>query len=314
MERIEFSRAFYIKLGVGGKLEGSSIKENKARIGWAFLHLEEINGRDWEAIKKKHKGEWANKAAEAKDINALKLIVDSTSDVIWITFHASQLWWCRFGESGIKEDSVSKFRLLAGKWSNLDINGHPLLVNQIPGNISKTQGFHGVVCEVKEVDDLKRLLNNNPSEEYELISSAKEELGNQIKSGLRRLYWKDFEILVDLLFHNAGWRRISLVGETMKDVDMELEEPITTFLYQVQVKAQATVEEFEYCAEKFENSVVNFSHGKIKKLYFIVHSPDKKLEEYNLEKYKDVELILPDKLASMVVEFGLTDWLLKKIK
>jgi len=90
MEKIEFSRAFYIKLGVGGKLEKSSINDNSARIGWAFLQLEENNGRDWEAIKIKHKGEYANQGAATKDINALKLIVDSTSDDIWITFHASQ--------------------------------------------------------------------------------------------------------------------------------------------------------------------------------------------------------------------------------
>jgi hypothetical protein len=34
MEIIRFIKAYYSKLGRGGKWEESSIRENKARIGW----------------------------------------------------------------------------------------------------------------------------------------------------------------------------------------------------------------------------------------------------------------------------------------
>jgi hypothetical protein len=46
MRLIEFKNAYNIKLGKGGILEESSISENKARIGWNFLTVDEINGKD----------------------------------------------------------------------------------------------------------------------------------------------------------------------------------------------------------------------------------------------------------------------------
>ena len=73
----------------------------------------------------------------------------------------------------------------------------------------------------------------------------------------------------------------------------------------MQVKSQATIEEFE-------EYVRQFSQGNFRKLYFVVHSPDEKLAEHQTSG--NVELILPARLTEMVVDFGLTDWLLKKVK
>ena len=92
----------------------------------------------------------------------------------------------------------------------------------------------------------------------------------------------------------------------MKYSDLELEERITGERYQVQVKSQATISDFEEYAK-------NFSHRNFRKLYFVVHSPDEKLITYHSDLYHDVELILPERLAQMV-DHGLTGWLLKKIK
>jgi hypothetical protein len=307
MEKIEFSRAFYIKLGPGGKYEESSIRENKVRIGWANLSLDEINNQDKDSILKKYQSTYTNKSVATMDINALKTIVDSTPDDIWITFHASQLWWCRLASGSVQEDDLSKYRLVEGKWQNRDICGNSLLINQIPGNISMVQGFRATVCKVRDIDDLKRLINNVSSYQYTQIVQARGALIKEIEKGLSGLFWKDFEILIDLLFRNAGWHRLSLVGEEMKYVDMELQEPITGELYQVQVKSQASFTDYDEYAR-------NFSHGSFRKMYFVVHTPDQTLVDNRQVKYEDVELILPDKLAEMVVDLGLTEWLLKKIK
>lgn len=235
----------------------------------------------------------------------MKKLVHSDLDDVWITFHTSHLWWCRVAESGIEQDDISKYRRVAGKWCNCDIDGNPLIISQISGRLSKTQGFRGTICDVGAVDDLRRLLNNQPSKTYQTISEAKENLEKEVGEGLRLLHWKDFETLVDLIFRNAGWRRISLVGETMKYVDMELEEPITGDLYQVQVKSDATQADFQEYAEQF-------SQGSFRKLYFVVHSSQEKWTDP--PKYEHVELVLQEHLAKMVVELGLINWLLKKIK
>ena len=307
MQTVDFKNAYYIKLGSGGKWEKSSIQENKIRIGWTNLTVEEINQRNWDIIKEKHQHVYKNKGSATADINALKTIVESTSDDIWITFHDRQLWWCRVGEPGIFKDEISRYRKVAGQWKNHDINGNPLIINQIPGSISKVQRFQGTRCRIKEVDDLRRLLNNQPSQAFQAISEAKKLLIEEVERGLKGLHWKDFETLVDLVFRNAGWRRTSVLGETMKFADIELEEPITGDLYQVQVKSAATVDDFEKYAK-------NFSPGNFRKFYFVVHSPQEKLANYQGVTDKDIELILPRQLAQMVVDFGLTDWVLKKIR
>jgi hypothetical protein len=309
MVPVEFVRAYYIKLGPGGTFEEAAISENKARIGYDVLSVKEINGRNWKVLKTELQSrvKYKNAGSATMDINALRTFVESTSEDVWITFHASQLWWCKLGDATLGEDEVSRYRLLAGEWHNRDIHGHPLPITQIPGSISKVQRFQATVCRVTEIDDLRRLINDQPSQAYQDILQAKDNLANLVQEGIRRLYWKDFEILVDLVFRHAGWSRVSVVGEAMKFSDMELEEPMTGDLYQVQIKSQATAGEFEEYAQ-------SFAHGGFRKLYFVVHSPDKELSGYQAGKYRDVELVLPRELSKMVVDSGLTSWLLNKVK
>jgi hypothetical protein len=182
-----------------------------------------------------------------------------------------------------------------------------LIINQIPGRLSKIQRFSGTICGLgaSEVDDLRRLLNNQPSAEFQAISSAKATLIQQVENGFSLLHWKDFEILVDLIFRNAGWRRISVRGESMKYVDMELEEPITGDLYQVQVKSDATIADFKAYAEQF-------AEGDFRKLDFVVHNSKEKW--FTAPTYGNVELILQERLAEMTVDLGLVNWLLKRIR
>lgn len=309
MDTIRFTNAYYIKLGKGGKWEKSSIQENKMRIGWKDWELKEINQGDWDAIKENHRHEYKTKGAATADINALKIITESTPDDIWITFYENQLWWCRLGEIGIDKDKVSKYRPLSEKWRCEDINQMVLFKDQIPGSISKIARFQATVCTLGkiELEALKRLLNNLPSEAHETISRIKTSLVTEVSKGMDLLHWKDFEILVDLVFRNAGWRRVSLLGEDMKDFDLVLEEPITRSIYPVQVKSRAPASVFEEFAKKF-------SSDKYRKMYFVVRVLDENLAAYPTEKYPDVELILQKQLAEMVVDLGLTDWLMKKIR
>jgi hypothetical protein len=258
-------------------------------------------------LLREQEGRPRGKAEVSKDVRALSKIVHSTKEDVWVTFHSAYLWWCRVATSGIEKDAVSKYRKVAGKWSNCDIEGTPLIINQIPGRLSKIQRFSGTICDhgTSEVDDLRRLLNNQPGTEFRAISSAKANLIKQVEYGLSLLHWKDFEILVDLIFRNAGWRRVSVIGESMKYVDVELEEPITGDLYQVQVKSDAKIADYQAYAEQFVK-------GDFRKLYFVVHNSKEKWTD--APAYEDVELILQERLSEMTVDFGLVNWLLKRIR
>jgi hypothetical protein len=154
---------------------------------------------------------------------------------------------------------------------------------------------------------LRRLINGQHSSEYVAILHSKDDLCRHIEGGIRGLHWKDFETLVDLLFRGTGWRRVSVLGETMKFSDIDLEEPITGDMYQVQVKSRATLREFQ----EYSN---DFAGGKYRKLFFVVHSPDEKLADLNQTDTSRVEVLVPRRIAQMVVDLGMVTWLMNKIQ
>lgn len=308
MAEINFDNAYYIKLGRGGEWERSSIEERKIRIGWKEQSLDDINNGRWDIIKKQIEEQIQDRGAATRDFQALKNIVESTEDDIWITFYMSKLWWCKPGEKTIYEDHISKYRKVKECWRDTDINGEPLLINAIPGYLAQIQGFRATVCKVRYNNELRRLLNSQPSSEYKAISDAKIILVQKIENAIRQLHWKDFEILVDLIFRNSGWQRLTFIGKSQKYVDIELKEPITGELYQVQVKSRANLIDFIDYANQFSGTYY-------RKLYFIVHSPEEDLINYQRSSdNKNIELLLPQRLAEMVVDSGLLTWLMNKIK
>ena len=243
MKQVSFKNAYFIKLGGKGIWEKSSIEGNKVRIGWARQSLDDINDHKWDIIREQlqdshsHKS-MINKGAVTRDLNSLKHFAESTIEDVWITFYESYLWWCKI-DGPVLSDDVSKYRRTSGTWYNRDIDDNILIINQISGRLSKIQRFQGTICKVRDTESLLRLINHKPSKEHQEITTAKNTLIERVKAGLKRLHWRDFETLSDLLFSNAGWRRLSIVGKSMKYVDMEYEDPITQELYQVQVKSTA---------------------------------------------------------------------------
>lgn len=137
-------------------------------------------------------------------------------------------------------------------------------------------------------------------------STRRASLAEAVSAALRNLHWTDFETLVDLVFQQAGWRRRSMLGATMKYVDLELEEPITGELYQVQIKSRSAVAEFHNWEAQFAGIVY-------RKRYFVVHSPSLALAALKPSR-PDVELVLPDRLASLVVDHGLVGWVPERVR
>jgi hypothetical protein len=106
---------------------------------------------------------------------------------------------------------------------------------------------------------------------------------------------------------HGGLRRVEISGGTEKDIDLDLESPITEEHIAVQVKSAANVAVWnEY--RKIAKSMKNYS-----RFYFVTHSPDPALQEAARTQaasqyiYWDAE-----KLAEQVIRSGLTGWVLDK--
>ena len=181
MEKVHSKRAYYIKLGRGGEWEQSSISGSMLRIGWGKQDARDINRGNWDKIKQQLIQESKGKQGVAtRDLNALWWISESTSEDLWVTFSQGTMWWCRLGPKGILEDDTSKYRRVDGQWLNKDVHGNSLAINSIPGDLSKIQGFRGTVCRVRELDTLRRLVNDEPSNEYNEIQKRNRALTDSV--------------------------------------------------------------------------------------------------------------------------------------
>jgi hypothetical protein len=184
---------------------------------------------------------------------------------------------------------------------NADIRGKKLTFDTLSGGLLKIQGFRGTICNVKEFDYLKRKINGESLPEVEEADEAKKRMVEKIIPLIKGLAWQDFELLVDLVFSTSGWRRISTLGKTQKDIDMELILPTTNERAYVQIKSSTGKGDLAEHVANVEDSDV------YSRLFFVFHTGD--IKETEEDK---VTVIGPNKLARMVFDVGLTSWLIDK--
>ena len=311
MEELEIGKAHYIKLGTGGKWADKCFKNNIIRIGWSYIQgVDEINIREWDKIEDqiKHYFKRENKKnGSTQDYNALRRICEARQDEVFITFHNNRMYWCQAMNGPVEVDTESKFRRCLNGWSSEPIGGgEPFNISDISGYLTKTQGFQGTSCLLVEdqIKILRRLINNKKKDSTEEVESLKNKMIKTVVELLKDLHPKDCEILADLVFQRSGWQRISIHGENMKFIDMQYIEPITGNRYDVQVKSGAGKKEFEEYALVYKNHQTS-------KFYFITFNPDKSLIGAVSNNPK-IEILYGEKLAKLVFDLGLLNWVLRK--
>ncbi|MCI0483142.1 MAG: hypothetical protein L0Y78_01015 [candidate division NC10 bacterium] len=304
---MELSNASYIKLGRGGEWEAESIASGKLRFGWREQSISDINGGNWQVIEQQlREAPWLPSASQkTRAINGLKLICLSTASDIWITFHQAKLWWARLSDNPVAEDPISKFRTTLDPWSDKNLQGKLLVASELPGKLAQLQAYRWTVCTVQHKDILQRVIEGVSSPKAQAIAHQRTLLAAQLAEAIKELHWKDFEILVDLVFRASGWIRVGVLGEQAKAYDLELREPITDDRYVVQVKSRAGLQELAEAAAQF-------SPDDYRRVFLVVHTPDAALAQ--AEDIPDhVELLPPKDLASRAIDAGLTSWIEEKL-
>jgi len=307
--KIEFDNAFYIKLGEKGSWENDLLNSKIAKIGWDHINLDLILSDNWDTIKQSiHQNyiERGKKTGATQDYNALRNFCKASDHDLFITFHYGKMYWC-FLSPEIKAIGDSKYRSTINGWSCKDVNGNDLYISEMTGNISKIQGFRGTLCKVEDKSALYMILNNQTNPILEKIKISRRDLCKNIETALAELNAYDCENLSDLIFRQSGWQRLSNLGRTMKDFDLELQDPLTKDKMQVQVKAKADRKEFERYASDFEKN-----HDGFDKFCFMVFVPDKTLDD-TVVTQDDVRLMLPKEISELIVDLGLVSWVANKL-
>ncbi len=296
-------QAYYIKLGSGGEWEADSLKQRILRFGYREAPHKACLEGDWNAVRQIYLEIRDNEGAATRDANQIRVFYEAGEDILWITFSGGFLWWC-FAVPGVEEhpDGDGRIRRTADGWHNTDVNGRSLTIDRLSGNLLKVQAFRGTICEVGAFDYLVRRLNGELLPEVQEAKEAEEALVEAIVPMMRLLTWQDFELLVDLIFANSGWRRVGVVGKTQKTVDLELVLPTTGERAFVQVKSSASNAEMQDYRQR------NLRSEAYDRMFFVWHSGD--LEAVQDD---DVTLIGPQRLARMVLDAGLVSWLREKV-
>ena len=305
-QKITASRVQFIKLGEKGKWEKDCIEGLSPCIRLGFRskqHQESLEGK-WDAIWQFWHtfGKTEGKATEFT--NQVKAFYTATEKTLWITFYKRKLWWCFTSEQVQELPDEGRIRKTLAPWSCKDLLGHDLHVDGLSGALTKVQGFRGTICKVTQADYLLERLNGVYPAEVREAEEFLRTLENSIEKLIPRLGWKDFELLCDLIFTQAGWQRISALGKTEKTIDMELQSPVTHKRAVVQVKSEANLKTFLNYKQRFADL------DEDAEAYFVVHKPTADLVAY--ESDGTVFLLTGNRLAELVVSSGLSKWLIQK--
>ncbi len=297
------SKGLYIKLGASGIWEKECLESGILRFGYAETPFDAAVSGDWTTVRKVWLDARQDEGAATRDVIQIRHFFEAGNDTIWVTFYGGLLWWC-FAKPGVKQhqDGRGSYRETVKGWQNTDINGGKLSSDKLSGNLLKVQAFRGTICEIRDFEYLKRKLNGQLLRVVQDAAQAENQMVQKIIPLMRLLTWQDFELLVDLVFANSGWRRVGQLGKTQKTVDIELMLPTTGERAFVQIKSSAGKRDLAEYVVRLKNS------DAYKRMFFVWHSGDVgEVEEGN------AELIGPDRLARMVLDAGLTSWLLEKV-
>jgi hypothetical protein len=307
MTKITPTKVLFIKLGEGGKFEKDCIEKNDTlQLDYRDVdHTLCIKG-DWKSVHNYFTQIEKKKPSVATShTNQIKQFYKETAQTLWITFYANKLWWC-FSKPDITLNADNtKTRQVMGKWSDRDLKHNLLTADTISGRLLRTQGFRGTICLVPEEKYAIAKINGEQMDEVVEVERALSLLKQKLSVLIKHLQWKDFETLIDLIFRQAGWQRVSEIGKTQKTLDLDLYAPVTGESALVQIKSQSGVKEFNDYQSQFE-IMTNYN-----KFFYIVHSPSNDLLNYKI-KMENTKLYFADEISDLIITSGLVEWVMKK--
>lgn len=296
----------YIKLGHAGGWEKECLADGKIRFGFQTATAERyplaVTGR-WADLTQSFIDAGKDRGTATRFTNETRLFFGDTGSTLWITFHGATLYWgFTVPDVPVRHpDGDGVYRHISGGWRSTDRNGELLTVDRLAGSLTKLVGYRGTTCRVDVSDYVVRRINGIKSPEIEQALSALTQMRSSANDLIRLLEPRDFETHVDLVFTTSGWRRQGPVGGTQKTRDMDIILPSTNERAFVQVKSRtSSAELLSYVAQLDER-------GPYDRMFYVFHTGEAAIDDPR------VNVIGPEKLAQLVVDAGLVDWLVRKV-
>jgi len=309
------SNVRYIKLGEGGRWERDCMERNIVRFGFGSARDERFamcHRRDWKALRKSFIAEGKSAGTATRFTNETQLFFEDDGTTLWITFVGERLCW-GFLDPAVPaerhEDGDGVFRPVVSGWRSTDAAGTELTKDKLSGALTQLAAYRGTSCTVRArsrtgidvADYVIRRIKGETRPSVERALAATREMREAAIGLMKDLGPKDFEILIDLIFSSSGWRRLGPVGRTQATLDLNLVLPTTGERAFVQVKSNTTSAQLAEYVAKIDDQ------GEDVRMFYIYHSGEAHTDD------ERVMLIDAEKLAALVVNAGLADWLIQKV-
>ena len=316
-QKISATAIRYIKLGPKGRYEQAALKDGRLYLGYHEVPDEIGISGNWDAVAQIYLDQNLKPSVASNHARQVKDFYEEPESCLWITFIDGCMWWT-FAQQGVtmcleenwsnlagEQGPPSRYRSCIDQWRNTNVEGDQLLIRQLPGYVTKIlSGFQGTICQIAHADAVQRIINAEIDPRVEAAMASRKTLVTDLEKVIDRLYWKDFETLIDLIFQRSGWPRVSPLGGNQKMIEFELENPITNERSFAQVKAQANQRTLDEYIERFERD------AGYKQMFFVCHTVKGTLQS----DHPDVFIWRGLKVAEMAVKTGLTDWILEKVQ
>jgi hypothetical protein len=307
LHSLQPSAVRYIKLGQGGAWFERCSHEGLVELGHSGVPHDVAARGDRNEIEQLLRAQ-GRTPAKAKDF--AREILDFYrlgEDALWITIAAGRLWWA-FAEAEVSPVAApgggARIRRVIGAWRDCDITGAPLRLETLSTRLTKVAAYRQTLCRVEAQDYLLRRINATEDARVVEAQAARARLIASAQDLIATLDWRDFEVLVDLIFAGSGWRRTSGVGGSdQADSDLILEHPTTREAAFVQVKSKPAPAVLADYVDRFRASGFD-------RMFFVCHSPAGTLTS----EVPGVHVWLGERLAEQAVRAGLFDWLVEKAR
>jgi restriction endonuclease len=262
---IAAERCLYIRLGKCGEWTAQCIVAGELRLDYPHVsHEFALDGR-WTQVESQLAELSKDRESSARHAKQIRAFYEASASTLWITFHADCMWWSFAAPGATQRADGTKVRSTVDGWHQYDVGNQPLAADRLSGGLLAVQAYRGTICAV-ESGYVLQVINCVDAPRFAAAGHAFAALIDSLQPIVERLHPRDLEVLVDLIFRNAGWQRVGVLAETETDIDLALESAVTGERIAVEVKAHADVEDYREYAARYR-SMVGFD-----RFYFVTHS------------------------------------------
>jgi hypothetical protein len=305
---IEAERCLYIRLGKSGEWTTQCIAAGELRLDYPQVSHEFCRDGRWTQVESQIAEQSKDREGSARLTEQIRAFYEASATTLWITFHADCMWWC-FASPGVSLLANGiRTRLTTDGWHQTDVASETLAASRLSGSLLAVQAHRGIICAVEQGYVLHKINCTNPRR-ADTAACALTALIDALQPIVEQLHPRDLEVLVDLIFRNAGWKRVGVLAETETDIDLALESAVTGERIAVEVKAHASISDYHNYAARYV-STVGFD-----RLYFVTHSAmdaDVASDSLGTTAAAGVRFWGSRNLAERAAHGGLVEWLIEK--